>query len=71
MINIALEREEIRYARKIWESSNHEPQDASKCVAIIQNINCIEKFLFIGLANSCKNDYLGAFQGVIDYYNIS
>lgn len=47
-------------ARKIW----NETKDANKAFNIIQDINCLEKYIFKGLAYSHKNDYLGAFQNV-------
>ena len=45
----------------MWQA---DPQNASKAFALIERINCVEKFLFEGLSESNSNDYLGAFQHV-------
>lgn len=54
------EKEEVKRAREIWSSTN----DPNHALVYIQDINCVEKFLFKGLSKCSKNDYLGAFQSV-------
>jgi len=54
------EKKEIKQSREIWSTT----RDASKALFPIQRINCIEKYLLMGLAQSDKNDYLGAFHYV-------
>jgi hypothetical protein len=56
----ASEKNEIKKSREIWSTT----RDAAKALFPIQRINCIEKYLLTGLAQSDKNDYLGAFHYV-------
>lgn len=53
------EKSEIKKAREVWESSNH---DANRALVYLDRVNCLEKYLLNGLSQSDKNDYLGAFQ---------
>jgi tRNA pseudouridine13 synthase len=53
------EKCEIKKAREVWESSNH---DANRALVYLDRVNCLEKYLLNGLSQSDKNDYLGAFQ---------
>ena len=61
----AVEKEEIKFARQMWHTN---PQNASKAFALIERINCVEKFLLGGLSESNSNDYLGAFQHVCIFW---
>ncbi len=57
--NNSHEKCEIKKAREVWESSNH---DANRALVYLDKVNCLEKYLLNGLSQSDKNDYLGAFQ---------
>lgn len=53
------EREEVQFARHLWSS---QPEKAHQAYALIERINCVEKFLLEGLSKCKPNDHLGAFQ---------
>jgi hypothetical protein len=48
-------------ARDIWHKNN---SDCEKAFKLIENVNCVEKFLLSGLSKAATNDYFGAFQSV-------
>ena len=55
------EKPEVEFARTLWQSDNSK---AGQALAIIEKINCVEKFMLTGLSECKPNDFLGAFQYV-------